>query len=209
MKCNYCGTELSDDVRFCAKCGKAVVGTKNEKTIQPTQARSNMNFGDGTLMKTQISILVRKESFYSRIKWKLFGHPFLWFLYIFKGPSGVNIWIDKGSQNERYMELEQRKKPHMIELEPGYHEIVFEDENAGSKGAAGFMWRLTAGIALGAGVSGMGGSGIDTFCNIMDATAGSTIRDGFAGFTLQSGDVYELICRPTRKGGVQLWERKK
>lgn len=207
MKCNYCEAELDNNVTFCGKCGKPVV--KHEVPIQSANVSANANFGNGTLMKTQVSILVRKESLYSRIKWKLFGHPFLWFLYIFRKPSGVNIWIDKGSENERYMELEQQNKPHMIELEPGYHEIVFEDENVASKGTAGFMWRLTAGIALGAGMSGMGGSGMDTFCNIMDATSGSTIRDGFAGFTLQSGDVYELICRPTRKGGVQLWECKK
>ena len=154
MKCNYCGMELRDDVRFCSKCGKEVTGSNNAIPIQATQARSNTNFGEGTLMKTQVSILVRKESLYSTIKWKLFGHPFLWFLYIFKEPSGVNIWIDKGSENERYMELEQRSKPHMIDLEPGYHEIVFEDENAGSKGAAGFVWRLTAGLVLGAGEGG-------------------------------------------------------
>lgn len=208
MKCNYCGTELGNNVKFCAKCGKPVV--KNETPIRPTNVSASTDFGEKTLIKTQVSILVRKESLYSELRWKLIGHPFLWFLYIFEKPSGVNIWIDKGSENERYMELKQQKEPYMIELESGYHEIVFADSNADSKGSAGAVTRVMAGAAAGLVVHELAGiGGADTFCNIMDATAGSTIRDGFASFTLQSGDVYELICRPTRKGGVKLWERKK
>lgn len=210
MQCNYCGTELKENAGFCTKCGKAVENDRDKISV-PKRNISNADFGKDTMLKTQVSILVRKESAYSAFRWKVFGHVFLWFLYIFsKKTSNVNILIDKDSENPKYMELEPQKEPYIIDLKPGYHEIIFEDGNADSKGQAGELMRISAGIAAGGFVSGMLGSGgVDTFCNFMDATAGKTIRNGFAAFTLQKGDVYELICRPTAKGVVKLWERKK
>jgi len=156
-------------------------------------------------VKTQISITVQKESFYSQLKWKVFGHPFLWIFYIFRKSKGVSVCIDKGSEKERHYALEPNNNPYFFDLEPGYHEILFEDDNANSKENAGKLYKMGAAMGVGAAVSGAGGSGLETFSSIMSSQSGKTkIDDGIVTFTLQEGDILELSCKATRKGSVKI-----
>lgn len=135
--------------------------------------------------KTQMSITVKKESFYSQLKWKVFGHPFLWIFYIFKKSKGISAYVDKGSGNERYYEMEPNNEPYIFDLEPGYHEILFEDENADSKTNVGIFYRFITAIAIGSFVSGAGESGMGTVASIMASQNGKIrIDDGIVTFTI-------------------------
>lgn len=81
-------------------------------------------------MKTQVSILVKNESLYSRCM------SFLWFINIFKKMS-VQVWIDQDPETARTptKTLKASKEPYEIDLEPGPHTLYFTDPRAGSKAA--------------------------------------------------------------------------
>lgn len=87
---------------------------------------------------------------------------FLWIFYIFKKSKGVSVCIDKGSEKERHTALEPNNNPYFFDLEPRYHELLFEDENANSKANAGKLYKMGAAMGVDVAVSGARGSGSET-----------------------------------------------
>lgn len=146
-------------------------------------------------MKTQVSILVKNDSLYSR------AMTFLWFINIFKKMS-VNVQIDNG----QVQALKANDEPYVFDLEPGAHTIVFTDPKAKSKARS----RAMTGALLGMAATGAaGGSMLAGAAMGAEAGAGNTIREGVAEFTLADGDIFKLSCQNTRKGGVKVKQIKK
>lgn len=156
-------------------------------------------------VKTQISITVQKESFYSQLKWKVFRHPFLWIFYIFKKSKEMSVCIDKGSEKERHYALEPNNNPYFLDLEPGYHEILFEDPNAVDKANAGKVFKLGVALGLGAFTAGAGGSGLEAASAVMSSqSAKLRVGDGIIAFTIQEEEILKVSCKATRKGSVKI-----
>lgn len=148
-------------------------------------------------MKTQISILVKNESLLSRFM------SFLWFINIFKRMP-VNVWIDDGEAAPTV--LKASKTPYLIDVEPGYHQILFTDPRAKNKQAFGAVTGAFVGGAFGlAAGDGLFGAaaGADAFAG------GSTVRDNVVECTLNEGDVLKLSAKPKRNGSVKVKILKK
>lgn len=146
-------------------------------------------------MKTQISILVKNDTIYSRLM------TVLWFVNIFRKMS-VNVQIDDGEVQK----LKASKEPYVFDVEPGVHTITFTDPKSGSKA----MTRAMTGAILGAAAGGAGGGSMFAGAAVgAEMAKGNQIREGAAQVTLNEGDVFELWCRNTRKGGVKVKQVKK
>lgn len=145
-------------------------------------------------MKTQISILVKKEAFFAA---GFTIHP-IWD----KSPrSFVKVWID--SENSEPLELVPRKEPYLIDVEPGVHELLFKDGK--KKVSFGKMAKVGLSIGLGAFALGMGGSfgsAIDTATSVALGSSGKKIKDNYAAFELKEGDVFKLSCQVKNTSGT-------
>ena len=144
-------------------------------------------------MKTQISILVKKETLMSRMQ------SFFWFITIFQ-KTGVQVCVDGDTANT--MLLPARKEPYLIDVTPGHHEVTFVDPRAGGKQAYGKFTNLFLGFIFS--VSTDGAINASDFDN-----GGSTVRDGYLECNLVEGDVLRVSARGTRKGGVKIKILKK
>ena len=71
-------------------------------------------------MKTQVSILVKNSTLFSR------AMTFWWFINIFK-KMPVNVWVDEDPEKVKKptMVLKASKTPYEIDLEPGAHGPVY------------------------------------------------------------------------------------
>ncbi len=142
-------------------------------------------------MKTQVSILVKNESLFSRFM------SFLWFINIFKKMS-VNVFIDS---EDNMQTLKASKEPYLIDLEPGEHQLLFTDPRAKSKA----RMKAVTGAFLGATASGaFGGSFLDGAVMGYDGAYDGTVRNGVIAFTLNEGDVLKLWCKPKSNGSVKV-----
>ena len=142
-------------------------------------------------MKTQVSILVKNESLFTRF------FSFLWFINIFK-KMPIEIYIDS---MEDKMVLKASNEPYLIDVEPGQHEILFVDPRAGSKAV---MKGLTGAI-LGASVmGGAGGSFIGGAVMGYESASNTSIKNNVVSFTLNEGDVIKLSAKPKHNGNVKI-----
>lgn len=126
-------------------------------------------------MKTQLSILVKKESLYSRS----YGGPLL--LPI--GGNSVNVVVD----GQTY-ELKASKKPHLIDVMPGVHTVRFLDPRGPKKLArAKFANIMTLNLFKWSGdlAAAVGGDS-------------STFE-----VTMQDGDIIKLSCKAIYRGIVK------
>lgn len=144
-------------------------------------------------MKTQISILVKKETLMSRMQ------SFLWFITIFK-KTAVSVCVDGDTANT--MLLPARKEPYLIDVTPGTHEVVFSDPRAAGKHAYNKFTNLFLGWIFA--LSTDGAIGVSDFDN-----GGNTIRDGYLQCNLVEGDLLKVSARGTYKGGVKVKILKK
>ena len=142
-------------------------------------------------MKTQLSILVKKETLMSHMQ------SFLWFITIFK-KTAVEISIDGGPSQL----LVASKKPYLFDVAPGLHEVTFVDPRAGGKQAYGKFTNFFLGFIFA--VSTDGAIGVSDFDN-----GGTTVRDGYLQCTLNEGDLLKVSARGDRKGGVKVKVLKK
>lgn len=189
MFCKKCGTELGQHEKFCKKCGTSVQ-TDNVKT-------ENGTISD---VKTQISITVLKESFFSNYLGNT-GRT----IFQKKRPCAVNIYIDSDSSEPIY--LVTRNEPYYIDIEPGKHAILFQDANLKGKKLFGFLMRATTTLALGAAGFGMSGSLSDAASwsgSIMSNVSRTEIKDNVAQIYITEGDVVKLSCKPNFKGEVKV-----
>lgn len=148
-------------------------------------------------MKTQVSILVKNATLYTR------AMSLLWFINIFR-KMPVDVRFD--SENATPVRLKAQKEPYIFDVAPGEHELYFTDPKSGGKALS----RAITGGILGMAVTGAtGGSMLAGGAIGADAAYDTAVRDGYAGFTLNEGDLLELWCRPTRKGGVKVRAVKK
>lgn len=144
-------------------------------------------------MKTQISILVKNESLLSRF------YSFLWFINIFKKMS-VAVCIDGDEANVQV--LKARKEPYLIDVTPGYHELVISDPRAGNKQA----FKAFTGLVVG----GISAIATDGALGVSDFTdSGSTVRDGFVQCNLVEGDLLRISAKPKHNGSVKVKILKK
>lgn len=145
-------------------------------------------------MKTQISILVKKEGFLTS---SFTVHP-IWD----RSPrSFVKVWID--SENSEPLELVPRKEPYLIDVEPGVHELLFKD--GAKKMSLGKTVKASLAIGLGAfafGATGRLGSAVDMATTIALGSSGKKIEDGYAAFELKEGDVFKLSCQVKDTNGT-------
>lgn len=142
-------------------------------------------------MKTQLSILVKKETLMARMQ------SFLWFITIFK-KTGVEISIDGGPSQL----LAASKEPYLFDVTPGCHEVTFVDPRAGGKQAYSKFTNLFLGFIFS--VSTDGAIGMSDFDN-----GGATVRDGYLQCVLNEGDLLKVSARGDRKGGVKVKILKK
>ena len=142
-------------------------------------------------MKTQVSILVKNESLFSR------AMTLMWFVNIFKKMS-VDVYIDS---MENKMTLKAQNEPYLIDVEPGQHEIMFMDPKAGSKAVS----RGITGAFLGAGI--MGGAGGSLLGGAMmgyESASNTSVKDNVISFALNEGDLMEISVQCKSNGSVKL-----
>lgn len=148
-------------------------------------------------MKTQISILVKNESLLSRFM------SFLWFINIFKRMP-VNLWIDDMNGNPNV--LKAHRNPYIVDIEPGYHQLMFTDPRAKNKQA----FRAVTGAFVGGAFGLAAGDGLFGAAAGAEAFAGgSTVRDNIVECTLNEGDLLKLSVKPKRNGSVKVKILKK
>lgn len=151
----------------------------------------NRTYLEVEFMRTQLSILVKKETLMSRMQ------SFLWFITIFK-KTAVEVSIDGGAPQL----LLANKDPYVFDVAPGYHEVTFVDPRAGGKQAYGKFTNLFLGFIFAVSTDGaIGASDFDD--------GGSTVRDGYLQCNLVEGDLLRVSARGTRKGGVKVKILKK
>lgn len=192
MFCKKCGTVLGQNEKFCKKCGTAVE-TTNSKNI-------NSNDCNSSYVKTQVSITVLKESFFSNYLGNT-GRT----IFQKKRPCAVNVYIDSDSAEPIY--LVTRNEPFYIDIEPGKHTILFQDANLKGKKLFGFLMRASTTLALGAAAFGMSGSLSDAASwsgSIMSNVSRTEIKDNVAQIYITEGDVVKLSCKPNFKGEVKV-----
>lgn len=144
-------------------------------------------------MKTQLSILVKNESLLSRF------FSFWWFINIFKKMSVV-VTVDGDEANA--MTLKAQKEPYLIDLTPGYHEILITDPRASGKQAFKKFTQGTVGLIFGIATDGAIG-----VSDLVDS--GSTVRDGVVQCNLGEGDLLRISAKPKNNGSVKVKILKK
>lgn len=142
-------------------------------------------------MKTQISILVKNESIFSRFM------SFLWFINIFK-KMPVNVWIDDDTTAPKV--LKANSEPYVFDVTPGYHAVLVTDPRAGSKKA----FNAVTGAFVGGAMGMAGGSTLAGMAAGAEAFSGSTVRDGVVECTLTEGDVLKISVQPKNNGSVKI-----
>ena len=148
-------------------------------------------------MKTQVTVLVKNATLYSRLTGSL-----LWFIDIFR-KMPVNLSID-GAEPVR---LKASKTPYVFDVTPGVHQFVFTDPKAKGKRRNKALVGAILGASLeGAAGGSMVGGGIDAFNSVNNS---GTNYENVANITIDEGAVLEFWCRPTRKGSVKVKEVKK
>ncbi len=141
-------------------------------------------------MKTQISILVRNEFILTKATSSLW-----WFVKIFQ-KSKMLVTIDGKTQK-----LAASKTPYIFEVEPGQHNIRFEDPCLKGKSFNRKMVGLFLGFGFGLaadGSSAIGGAyeGYESFR--LD------IKEGVVNCELQDGDTLQVSCKAKANGKIKI-----
>lgn len=149
-------------------------------------------------MKTQLSVLVKKESLYSRMvgKWQL--GPFSFF-----GARPVEIILDGEVHS-----VKPSASPYVFDLTPGTHTVRFHDPKQENKRAfsrfnaafQGTVW----GFAIGGATGGSASLGALLGGNVGKSMQGTIHEDGTLEVTVGDGDLLKLQCKNTRKGVVKV-----
>lgn len=142
-------------------------------------------------MKTQVSILIKNESLFSRA-WTLW-----WFINIFK-KMPMDVYIDSENNKQTLIASDE---PYLIDLEPGEHEILFVDPKAKQKKFNSALVGATFGFAA-AGVT--GGSVLAGTSMGYNAAYDGTVRNGAVRFTLNEGDTLKLQAQAKHNGSVKV-----
>ena len=151
-------------------------------------------------MKTQVSILVKNSTLFSR------AMTFWWFINFFK-KMPVNVWVDEDPEKVKKptMVLKASKTPYEIDLEPGAHVLYFKDPKAGQKQFS----RAMTGAILGAAAAGAGGGSMLAGGAMgADGARSNSVGVGYASFVLKDGDIFRISVRPNRKGDVKVKQEK-
>lgn len=139
-------------------------------------------------MKTQLSILVKKES--------LFSTMFAWHPIWDRSPrSYIKVWID--SETAKPLELVPRKEPYLIDLEPGVHQLVIKDGK--KKIGMDKIFKVSMVMATSALFS-----SLDAGADVALGMSGKKIEDGYAAFELGEGDTFKISCKATNTGVVKV-----
>lgn len=145
-------------------------------------------------MKTQISVLVKNESVFSK------AMTLLWFINNFK-KSRVNLILDGTTHT-----LKASKQMHTFDVAPGSHTLEFLDPKAGQKN---FQRKMTGalvggslGLATGSGLGGLEGAAVGT------KVGEAAIQENIVNCTLAEGDHFKVSCKANRKGGIKIKQIK-
>ncbi len=151
-------------------------------------------------MKTQLSVRVKKENFYSKMMGKFYLGPFSMF-----GKRPIIISIDGKEQK-----LLPSKKPYLLDVEPGSHRVDFIDPQRKAKHAGQTVnkaWDTVMGAAIGAAA---GGGSLGAFVGATGAaqiseTSFNMINEGGSvQVNIKEGDILKLKCRAQRNGCVKV-----
>ena len=147
-------------------------------------------------MKTQVSILVEKESLLSRGISTGFS-PII-ALAKRKDANKINILLD-----DQELTLAASNEPYVFDVEPGEHALLAADFNGGKKKISRAAGRA-AGRAFLAAISGE--SVLGAIADSMEKSADRMSNDEADGgtFTLEEGETAHFVCKPTAKGTVDI-----
>ncbi len=151
-------------------------------------------------MKTQLSVRVKKESFYSKMMGKFYLGPLSMF-----GKRPIIVSIDGKEQK-----LLPSKKPYLLDIEPGSHQVDFIDPQRKAKHAGQAVnkaWDAAMGAAVGAAVGGgaMGAYMGATGAAQISETSFNMLNDGGSvQVNIKEGDILKLKCRAQRNGSVKV-----
>ena len=138
-------------------------------------------------MSAKLSILVKDETLFSKM------HSFAWIINIFK-KSSVAVCIDGDEANA--MMLKASKEPYVIDLNPGYHQIVIADPKAKKKKSYNAVSNLMMGGIFSIATGGAIGA--------TDFMGSSAIKDGVVQCNLNEGDLLSISARPKSNGNVKV-----
>lgn len=123
----------------------------------------------------------------------------------------IGLYIDKDSeQGGELIKLVPRKTPYIIDIKPGSHQFFFVDSTKQVKKLFKLSMILGLTIADAAFMAGVGagvGSAITTGSAAMDVEARKkTIEDNYMYLTLQEGDYFKFLVKPTNGGKIKIKE---
>lgn len=143
-------------------------------------------------MKTQISVLVKGETFMGKANSNRFLGPFALLT------KSKMIMVLDGNEHE----LTESKEPYVFDVTPGQHQIQFTDPKKGNKEFAKSIDKAAAGalgfiIGAGSGNVAAGSVLAEDFASLVP---GREIEGGFANIILNEGDILKLSCQGTSSG---------
>ena len=149
-------------------------------------------------MKTQLSVIVKKESLYSRMIGKWTWGPLSFF-----GSRPMELYLDG-----KVYSMNPSGKAYEYDLAPGTHMIRFHDPKQDQKRAFSRFNASFQGAVWGFAAAGATG-GSTLLGAILGEKVGSSMRgavheDGTLEVTMQDGDVLKLECRSNSKGVVKV-----
>lgn len=139
-------------------------------------------------MKTQLSILVKNETFYTRF----FGGG-LWFINIFK-KLPLDVVLDGNKQR-----LKAAAEPYVFDVTPGEHSLQVIDPRARTKKRD----KALTGAIFGAAAVGAAG-GPMTLGAALGASGIRAGQDGLAELYIEEGATLKISCQATRNGDVNI-----
>lgn len=140
-------------------------------------------------MSSQVVITVKKESLTSSLSLDFGGKDKPYILAYFDG-------------SKQPMNLVVRSEPYVFDIEPGTHEIRFENGNPKIDIIGGSIKAATK-VALGGIMMGAGGSffsGVDTATSLFGGK--SEVKDCCVSFSIKDGEVFKLSCQ--KKGAKNI-----
>lgn len=142
-------------------------------------------------MKTQISVLVKDETIFSK------AMTTFWFVNIFQ-KAKMLVCID-GCEHK----LKASKRPYTFDVEPGTHSVEFRDPKEGQKR---FTWKLTGlFVSLGFGLGASNSFG-DFQMNMIEGEQlfRMSLKENGVECTLQDGDILKLSCKSNGRASVKV-----
>lgn len=149
-------------------------------------------------MKTQVSILVKNEGFWSRTSATLF-----WFVAMFKKTS---LYVRIDDPNAQPLVLKARKEPYEIELTPGNHILEFIDPRTEKKQKYTKLMKKTTGALMWSSFSGASGGSMIGGAIYGAETSGNktTTHENFFQCSLNPGDEVRISAQAKMSGKVKV-----